>query len=173
MYRMTDINVSIKHLSAEDVGEAYNIEKAGYPADEAAALEMLNLRQREAPELFLGRYHNGRLIGYACGTRSNSKTYTSECLRLNVVGGSTACIHSVCFRVEERGKGYGLDLMKRYIANIKNSLHDIDKITLVCKEDVIPFYKKAGFSLDGPSCVTLGQDKWFECHLDIQRSPTK
>jgi len=36
------------------------------------------------------------------------------------------------------------------------------EVRLICKEQLIPLYAGAGFSMVGPSDVVHGQDPWFE-----------
>ncbi len=37
-----------------------------------------------------------------------------------------------------------------------------EKILLICKHHLIPFYKTCGFQLVGESAVVHGKEKWFE-----------
>jgi len=67
-------------------------------------------------------------------------------------------------------------MLKEYIArltsaNEKETIKKIKKktewILLLCKENLIPLYKGAGFTLVGPSSVVHGQEQWFEMRIQL------
>ena len=52
-----------------------------------------------------------------------------------------------------------------YNNNINGS--NMKKIALICKENLVPLYAKAGFGLVGPSKVVHGKDPWMDMTLDL------
>jgi glucosamine-phosphate N-acetyltransferase len=58
-----------------------------------------------------------------------------------------AHIEDVCVKKEFRNKGYGKIIMKHAIEHAKQN--DAYKITLVCNQENIDFYKKCGFEERG------------------------
>ena len=50
----------------------------------------------------------------------------------------------------------------RYVSAVARDTPRIDRILLLCKSHLIPFYTGCGFSLVGRSAVEHGQDTWFE-----------
>ncbi|XP_077991701.1 serotonin N-acetyltransferase-like isoform X2 [Glandiceps talaboti] len=167
---MAQSNVEVRPISPRDLKNAHEIEKTGYPPDERALLDSFTRRQSHTPDLFLARYHDGKLVGYACSSRYHGDTYTQECLKEYVDGGDAACLHSLCIAAEERRKGYGKDLLKRYVNHIQKTLPEIQRILLLCKEHLQSFYKSVGFTVKGPSSVQIGDSLWYECCYEIHKN---
>nr|AGX26123.1 arylalkylamine N-acetyltransferase [Callorhinchus milii] len=159
----------IRWLSGGDVYSAWELETAGYPPEEAASLEILQYRQREAGELFPGYYINTKLIGFVCGTRSFADHLTDASMKVHEAGGPTVCIHSVCVDVTWRRKGIALSLLQHYVRDISQNQTDVHQICLLSHQYLLPLYIKAGFSNIGLSSVVHGPDKWYECILNMER----
>jgi guanine nucleotide exchange factor len=80
--------------------------------------------------------------------------------------GRSVCIHSVCVDKKYHRQGVALNLLKDYISRLRASgLYD--RTLLIAHEELIPLYKKAGFTLVGKSPVTHGPRPWFEMRLDF------
>lgn len=76
---MPPLALSFRRVPLTDANAAFDIERASYPADEAATLEKLKMRLQEAPEYFWGGYDSsGVLRGFVCGTLTASATLTEE-----------------------------------------------------------------------------------------------
>ncbi|KAJ3720375.1 acyl-CoA N-acyltransferase [Lentinula raphanica] len=168
-------------VQADQLERAIEIELEGYPADEAASLESFQLRQSQAPELFLGAFKfkpnssspestDLELIAYICGTQSNSSQLTHSSMSQHVPDGLSVCIHSVCVSKDYRRQGVGLGLLKEYVnrlRDLRRSKADIERILLISHEELIPLYAKAGFKLVGESSVKHGERIWYEMKLEL------
>lgn len=83
-------------------------------------------------------------------------------------GGKSVCIHSVCVTPEWRKKGVALGLLKEYIRRLETTGDpQLQLVLLICHDEVIDLYRKAGFTLVGKSTVVHGPREWFEMKLDI------
>ncbi|KAG6867847.1 hypothetical protein C0993_010302 [Termitomyces sp. T159_Od127] len=161
------LNVEYDWIAPSDVEAAYKIEVDGYPADEAASLDAFKYRQSEAGDLFLGAYFPGSprvLIGYVCATLSPSPTLTHITMSTHVPSSASVCIHSVCVAPEHRHKGVASNLLKTYIAKLKER-GKYARVLLITKEGMRGFYEKAGFEWLGISGVVHGKDKWHEMRI--------
>ncbi|KAH7338303.1 acyl-CoA N-acyltransferase [Rhizoctonia solani] len=140
----------------EEIDAAYELEAAGYPADEAASLDALRYRQSVAPDYFLGAYISTprSLIGFI--------THEPE------PKPSSVCIHSVCVSSAYRGRGVALKLLQEYLERLEK-MPDVARVLLICKTHLKPLYARAGFGEVGPSAVVHGQDPWFEMSKDFNR----
>ncbi|KAI8472845.1 MAG: acyl-CoA N-acyltransferase [Monoraphidium minutum] len=172
-----------------DLDEIYAIEAASYPEDEAATREKLEYRIRNAPEVFLvcissggdasgssggggdaagGANGAGRaaaqdeIVGYACGTCSGAAALTHESMSTHQPGGRLLCIHSVAIAAPHRRRGVASRLLAAYVQYAAAGAPGLEEARLLCKEDLVPLYARAGFSLLGPSPVVHGRDQWME-----------
>jgi ribosomal protein S18 acetylase RimI-like enzyme len=151
-----------RNLDITFLDQVEALESTSYPADEAATREKLELRLREAPELFLGAFldTDGKeeLVGYVCSTKTTEPTLTHESMGKHEKEGKTVCIHSVVVNSKFRRSGIGLKMMKEYLKRVKN----VDQFLLLSKKYLIPFYEKAGFELLGVSPVVHGAENWYD-----------
>ncbi|KAK9763443.1 hypothetical protein K7432_009862 [Basidiobolus ranarum] len=153
-----------------EVPTAYELESAGYDASEAATLDKLEYRQKVAPELFLGRYLDGQLVGYIVSTLASEPTLTHNSMSDHVPNGKTVCIHSVCVDKKHQRKGIAANLLKEYIRRLQESNGNCDspkyeRIALIAHDYLIKLYESCGFTLLGESEVVHGPDKWYELQI--------
>lgn len=87
--------LQLKKLPPEDVDEAYKIERDSYPSDEAATLEGMTYRQKNAGLYFYGLYMatSNRLIGFVNGTCCHGRDLEHDTMSNHEEGGETLCIH--------------------------------------------------------------------------------
>ncbi|KAF4566296.1 hypothetical protein EYR36_011713 [Pleurotus pulmonarius] len=165
-------------VSADDLSDAIEIEKQGFPEDEAASIEAFRYRQSQAGNLFLGGYlasgEQRRLIGYVCSTLSPATTLTHESMSTHVPGSSSICIHSICVAKEHTKQGVGSKLLKEYVSRLQVAAKDpstsYDRILLIVHEELRGFYEKAGFEWVGESSVKHGSRPWFEMRKILDTS---
>ena len=74
-----------------DLIRAYELEKAAFPADEAASLDQLRQRITEAKAFFWGAYDVDReagplLEGFICGTLTNARILTQRSMNEHTPG---------------------------------------------------------------------------------------
>jgi ribosomal protein S18 acetylase RimI-like enzyme len=81
--------------------------------------------------------------------------------------GETVCIHSLCVHPDLAGKGLGKILLKSYCQRIKDS-GVAKRIALICRERLIGYYEKAGFSKVGPSKCQYGGGNWVDMVMDFE-----
>ncbi|KAI1276732.1 hypothetical protein F5Y07DRAFT_127820 [Xylaria sp. FL0933] len=80
--------------------------------------------------------------------------------------GRTVCIHSVAVHPKLQGVGLGKLIVKAYVQQVKNSAL-ASRIALICQEYLINYFKRFGFSHNGPSKAKLGGDGWNDMVLDL------
>ncbi|BGO95019.1 hypothetical protein NBRC10512_006517 [Rhodotorula toruloides] len=159
-------------VQADDIPRTYEIERAGFPEDEAASLDSLRYRQENAGQLFLGAYTPSprQLVGYICSTLTTSPTLTHDSMSTHEANGSYVAIHSVCVDKAQRGKGVASGLLKEYLKRLEGT-ERIKGARLIAHEELIPLYERAGFALVGKSDVTHGARPWFEMKADFADRP--
>jgi GNAT superfamily N-acetyltransferase len=186
--------LSFDAVRASEVGQAFKLEQEGYNVDDAASMEMLKYRQKEAPHLFLGAFlplqankvsgplnlsgpAPRKLIGYACATAASALTARSLKFHTDDENSWLVCLHSVCVAPEYRHKGLALKLVEEYIRRlrrIEEGHGDRDQpkrgyecVACLSHEDTIPLFEKAGFKKLGVSHVNIGSGGWFELRRNI------
>ncbi|KAG8951404.1 hypothetical protein FRC04_006175 [Tulasnella sp. 424] len=182
---MSSLDVSYNLVAKEEIPAALEIELAGFHPDEAASRESLEYRQAHAPDLFLGAYipesppsaHTGnplstrKLIGYVVATISASDTVTEASMKEHIPvaqGGKSVVIHSVCVHPDYQRRGIAIGLLREYLARLeKDGPPQIGSVRLICHEEMLELYRKAGFELIGKSPVVHGPREWFEMKYDM------
>ncbi|KAG9017702.1 hypothetical protein FRB90_000187 [Tulasnella sp. 427] len=182
---MSSLNISYNLVAKEEIPAALEIELAGFHPDEAASLESLEYRQNHAPDLFLGAYvaenppsartdnplSTRKLIGYVVATISASDTVTEASMKEHIPtsdGGRIVVIHSVCVHPDYRRKGIAQGLLQEYIRRLETEAPaEIKGVHLICHEQLVELYRKAGFEPVGKSPVVHGPREWFEMKYDL------
>lgn len=157
--------------SSDDIADVYAIERASYPADEAASLESLTMRCAEANEFFMlcRCSSTTAIIGYVCSTLTARETLDHDSMTTHDASGSTLCVHSVVVAPSWRSRGVGKALLGRYcdewIFGDARLRQRVRVMRLLCKDNLIAFYQTyGGFTLDGESSVVHGAETWFDMH---------
>ena len=73
-------------------------------------------------------------------------------------------IFSVCILPEFQRRGYASMMVKHYVEQRKDQ---VDGFVLTCKDHLIPFYEKCGFSFEKVSKSTHGNVKWNDMILKL------
>ena len=102
------------------------------------------------------------LVGYTCGTLTASEKLTEHSMAQHEPTGQTLCLHSVCVAPERQRQGIATRMVKAYLVYVQQTCPQIDSVQLICKEELVPLYKAAGFILLGASAVVHGKSQWFD-----------
>lgn len=107
------------------------------------------------------------LVGYTCGTLTAADKLTEHSMKEHEPTGQTLCLHSVCVQPEQQRKGIATSMVKAYLVYVQQTCPQIQSVQLICKEDLIPLYKAAGFRLLGVSEVVHGKSLWHDMIYDV------
>ena len=193
-----DISLQFRLATAEDIPTCYEIESSSYPSDEAATLESLKYRQKDATDYFLlcctkDGTEEEILLGFCCATRCEEFTEESMSPSNHNADGRLLAIHSVVIRDDYRRRGIATRLLKSYLHHIHEinyipympTNHDddgkaeadatpkkspIDSIVLLAKSDLLGFYVQCGFTVNRPSPIIHGKDLWYELEYKMIRT---
>jgi len=68
------------------------------------------------------------------------------------------CSYVFCFHLQIIAyQGLGTKLMMAYVDHIRASQTDVEKILLLSKQALVPFYTRCGFKCIGPADIMHGQ----------------
>jgi hypothetical protein len=181
-----------------DLDAVAELERAGYPTDEAASREALEFRLRNgalesprrrarrppsrrsrahrpaaAPGQFLAAVRAGAggadaLVGYVCGTLAAGPPLTHASMSTHDPDGSLLCVHSVCVATPERRRGLATRLLRAYLPFAQATTPALAEVRLLCKPPLVPLYAAAGFGVVGPSAVAHGAEAWTEMALELK-----
>ncbi|MBR1579037.1 MAG: GNAT family N-acetyltransferase [Selenomonadaceae bacterium] len=157
------MNVTIRRATVDDLIEVAEIEAESFPSSEADSLEMISFRLRVEPEMFLVAELDDRLVGFINALPTNVERLTNEfytaapAVDQNAVG---VAAMSLDVRSNYRRRGIAAQLMNALIdrARLEHKLF----VSLVCKDEKIPYYQRFGFNDVGVSNVTLGGARWHD-----------
>ncbi|KZS93426.1 Mss4-like protein [Sistotremastrum niveocremeum HHB9708] len=83
--------------------------------------------------------------------------------------GRSVCIHAVAVSPPFRKRGVASALMRNYVERMQTE-PDVDRLLLICHDDLVQFYEQCGFKYVGKSHVVHGARAWFEMCLEISTS---
>ena len=156
----------LEEATQADAETLYSIESEAFPADEAADLEGIRFRISGASAYFLKYIVGAELVGYVNGTLCLEKEVTHESMSEHKPEGKTLILHSVTIVEKHRMKGHGRAMLTLYLDEIRKR-KEVDKILLLAKKHLFPFYESCGFTTLRLSPVEHGSEQWFELGLDL------
>ncbi|MBI9088393.1 MAG: GNAT family N-acetyltransferase [Desulfobacterium sp.] len=158
-------DVLIRQVKRDDLNECFLIEAACYTTD-GATKEKIVKRIDVFPEGFIVAEVNGRVVGFINGGSTCKEDITDEAFK-DMVGhdssGTNIVIFSVAIHPEFQKKGISVPLLKTYIELSKDLKKS--KILLICKDDLVKYYGRFGFSYMAESNSEHGGFKWHEMGL--------
>ncbi len=159
------VGINIRQVNKNDVDGCYRIEFACYTSDGATREKILK-RIVLFPEGFLIAESEGKIIGFINSASTDKEDITDEALK-DMIGhvkdGRNMVIFSLAVLPEFQGNGISNQLMARFIEVAKGLKKE--KILLICKSDLIPYYQNYGFVYGGKSKSQHGGFEWHEMYL--------
>ncbi|WFD34695.1 hypothetical protein MCUN1_001539 [Malassezia cuniculi] len=191
--------ITFDYLKSDEVRAASTIARATLPKEDSLSFEVMINRQKAAPHLFYGAFVDipqsmpiaagplsvsgseprRRLIGFCTATAAPAMIAQS------FYGHSTSdlarivCIHLVCVEKQYRHQGLGLRLLAAFIDRIQTvesgqsseKPHGYEVISLICREQTVGFFMKAGFKFHGVSHISRGtSNEWIEMRRPVKGS---
>jgi predicted GNAT family N-acyltransferase len=151
----------------DDAEQIFELETDSYPEDEAATFDKIKYRIENACELFYVMKKQGSLIGFVNGTCVSHDTIHHDSMSCHQPTGRNLVIHSVTVSKDLRRQKVASNLMRQYLKKI-SELKRVDKVLLLCKNYLLPFYLQNGFHYDRVSSVVHGQEQWNEMSLNLK-----
>ena len=159
------IGINIRQVNKNDVDSCYRTEFTCYTSDGATREKVLK-RIMFFPEGFLVAESKGKIIGLINSASTDKEEITDEEFK-DMVGhvkeGGNMVVFSLAVLPEFQGNGISKQLMARFIEVSKGLKKE--KILLICKSDLIPYYQSFGFLYSGKSKSQHGGFEWHEMYL--------
>ncbi|AGO13986.1 AaceriAGR128Cp [[Ashbya] aceris (nom. inval.)] len=165
MNSMLPLHMYIRPLSPEDAQQVSELEAQGFPPEERASAEVVAFRLAACPELCSGLFvrdvagtevRGETLIGHVLGTKlagaageRGDRYITPASMGAQHDDASdTIAIHSVVIAPEHQKKNLATLMLTDYIQKMSNQ-KVADKIVIIAREPLVPFYERVGFQLVG------------------------
>ncbi len=159
------VDLKIRQVEDKDLDDCYRVESACYTSD-GATREKIQKRISLFSEGFLVAEYKEQIIGLINSASTDKEDITDEELK-DMIGhvndGKNIVIFSLAVLPEFRGNGVSKQLMSRFIEASKDLKKE--KILLICKSDLIPYYENYGFVYGGKSRSKHGGFEWHEMYL--------
>lgn len=185
------LHIAIRPLTLEDLDKVAELEALGFPPNERCSREGLIYRLTTCPELSSGLFirefefdsndelpqgkstiKSEELIGHVLGTKIFGDFITEASMEIPTPGGNntkkghiegsnTIGIHSVVVHPDYQKKNLATLLLHDYIQKLSNQQIG-DKISIIAKDNLLPFYNRLGFITKGESECQHGGEKWFD-----------
>jgi ribosomal protein S18 acetylase RimI-like enzyme len=166
------LSLRIRQVRPADLAAAHAVEVAAFEEDERDSLEMFRRRVDLFSEGFLVAEEGTRIVGVLNTARTDDDRPGDPGIRdgsRHLVAGRHVVILTVATLATHRGRGVATALLREITARAR--LGRIEKLLLYCREDLVPFYRRHGFSLVGPSRAALGRAAWFDMERDLRERP--
>ncbi|CDR47701.1 CYFA0S36e00584g1_1 [Cyberlindnera fabianii] len=119
------------------------------------------------------------LIGQVLGTKIDGDFITEESMQIpddkesesgvkkgHVESSHTIGIHSVVVHPDYQKKNLATLMLHDYIQKLSNQEIG-EKIAIIAKGNLLPFYNRLGFITKGPSKCKHGGEEWFDLHCPL------
>jgi len=160
--------IKIREVKNKDLDECYYVEKTCYTT-EGATKEKIKKRIQVYPEGFLVADLDGEIIGLINSASTNKRDISDEELK-DMIGhehnGKNIVIFSLAVLPKFQGRSVSKLLMLEFI-KVSKKLGK-ERILLICKKELIEYYKKYDFVYIGKSKSKHGGFDWYEMRLELK-----
>ncbi|GAB2564140.1 GNAT family N-acetyltransferase [Spirosoma aerophilum] len=160
--------MTIRNATLHDLDTISRVESLCFPANEAASRSSFAKRlQRFSPHFWLLE-DKLNLIGFVNGMVTDNETITDAMFQnadLHKEDGKWQSVFGLAIAPDYQKQGHAQRLIKHLIEVSKQQ--NRQGVILTCKESLIPFYEKLGFSNAGLSNSVHGGEVWFDMRIDF------
>lgn len=162
--------MEIRYGTTEDLPALAALERRCFPLAEAASEESLKRRLTYYPNHFWLLFDGDILVSFIDGMVANDNVLTDEMFEkaeLHQENGAWQMIFGVNTLPEYRRRGCAGQLLRRVIDDAEKQRRK--GVILTCKEELVPYYARFGFWLEGLSPSCHGGAVWYQMLLPLYR----
>ena len=163
-------DIHIRQVLPADLDACHRLEAACFPEAEAASRGNIAVRIERFAQGFQVAETDGRIVGHVNGGATNKDDITDEAFKALIghePGGRNAVVFSLAVDPASRRCGLGARLMDSFAEAMRDQGRE--RVLLLCKDVLVPFYSRLGFMDRGASASTHGGAAWREMALDLGR----
>jgi ribosomal protein S18 acetylase RimI-like enzyme len=162
--------IIIRNVLPKDLDECFLVETSGFPPEEAASRETIQLRIDTFPQGFFVAEREGRVVGMLNSAATDKGDISDEELK-QLIGhdaeGKNMVIFALAVLPEFQKRGIARQLMARFMEEAHRCQKE--KVLLMCKRHLIAYYESMGFTHAGLSRSTHGGAEWHEMRLALKQ----
>ncbi len=162
--------VNIRQVTAGDIEACFVVETACFPPAESAEKKTIALRIAKFPQGFLVAELGGQLVGMLNSGCTNKTDLSDEDLK-KLMGhdpdGGNLVIFSLAVHPGFQRRGIARQLMLCFFETARRLKKQ--KILLICKQDLIDYYRRLGFVHIGESKSMHGGAVWHEMAFSVEK----
>jgi ribosomal protein S18 acetylase RimI-like enzyme len=162
--------IIIRNVLPKDLEECYLVEISGFPPQEAAAKETIKRRIDTYPRGFYVAEMAGRVVGILNSAATDKEDLSDEELK-KLIGhdphGKNLVVFALAVLPEFQKRGIANQLMSRFVEDAR--LCKKENVFLMCKQHLIGYYERMGFTHLGLSRSTHGGAEWHEMRLSLEK----
>ena len=158
--------MDIRTATMADLEAVAAVERACFPAAEAATAEQFAERLQYYGEHFWLLFLEGKLVSFVDGFVTDDKDLTDEMYEraeLHDKNGAWQMIFGVNTVPEHRKKGYAELLLRRAMDDARKQGRK--GLVLTCKQELVHYYARLGFVDEGVSASVHGNVVWYQMRL--------
>ncbi|MCO7175747.1 GNAT family N-acetyltransferase [Sporolactobacillus kofuensis] len=152
----------LRHVRQEDLKQLVGLENTGFTPEEAATENAFINRIATIPDTFIIAEEAQKIIGYVNGPVISVPFITDDLFNTtlpNPEKGGHQSILGILVDPNHQRKGIACLLLKALEKEAKKN--ERLTVTLTCREALIPFYEKNGYTNQGIAESQHGGIKWF------------
>lgn len=160
--------MSIRNAAPQDVEEIIRIEAVCFPPAEAAQPDDVRARYAAFPENFFVYEQDGNIAGFINGCTTDAPELPDALYHdasLHRPDGGYQTVFGLDVLPEYRKNGIGGQLIRHYVAVAR--ARGKKGVVLTCKDHMIRFYERAGFTCRGMSASSHGGAKWNDMLIEF------
>lgn len=160
--------IMIRNVLPEDLDECFLVETSGFPPEEAASRETIQLRIETFPEGFLVAEAEDRVVGMLNSAATDKDDLSDEELKQLVghdPGGKNLVVFALAVLPEFQKRGIARQLMSRFVEAARQQKKE--NVLLMCKRHLVAYYEGMGFRHAGLSRSMHGGAEWHEMRLEL------
>lgn len=171
MNQVTLMNFSFRRPLIQDLEQIMEIERSGFSPAEAASKEAMIERIQVINDSFLLVVNeDDQPIGYAVGPVIPERYLYDELFEKTVPNPSTGGYQTITILSLVVAPAYQkLGIASTLLTELAQRSREAERIglTLTCLKELIPFYEKNGYQVEGISSSQHAGEIWYDLVLDL------
>ncbi|BGE81341.1 GNAT family N-acetyltransferase [Staphylococcus petrasii] len=154
--------MKFRNVTKEDLPTLIELENQGFTPEEAATPKATKERIATIPDTFIIAEDNKKIVGYINGPVITQKYITDDLFEIinpnPDIGGYLSVLGLVVSKSHQE-QGIAGQLLSQF-ENLARQ-HSRLGVTLTCREELVPFYEKYGYTNEGLSDSQHAGIKWY------------
>lgn len=163
------LNITFRNPQASDLERIMEIEDSGFSPEEAATKEAMKERIETINDSFILAVNESNFpVGYVVGPVIQERYLYDELFKQTTANPKTSGYQTILSLVTDpayQKSGIASGLLAE-LAKVSRARQRTG-ITLTCLENLIPFYEKNGYKVEGISASQHAGEVWYDMVLDL------